>query len=77
MTATLDTKVPTKQGRIVQVIGAIVDVDSFFLGFTNAAVAATFVIQRGTGLGTGLVNIYGSATFRRAEGIDARHPGFA
>ncbi|MFN8049735.1 MAG: F0F1 ATP synthase subunit beta [Ancrocorticia sp.] len=27
MTATLDTKVPTKQGRIVQVIGAIVDVE--------------------------------------------------
>ncbi len=27
MTATLDTKIPTKQGRIVQVIGAIVDVE--------------------------------------------------
>ena len=27
MTATLDTKVPTKQGRIVQVIGAVVDVE--------------------------------------------------
>ncbi|MGE4321760.1 MAG: hypothetical protein AB7E60_01870 [Sphingobium sp.] len=57
-------------------MGAIVTVDSFYLGYTNADAAATWSIQRGTGLGTGLTTIKPSGPMRPADSAGPRHHAF-
>ena len=58
-------------------LGSAQDVAGFFLGFTNASSAATWSIQKGTGLGTGLSTIVASTGFRAADSIGPKHHGFA
>lgn len=58
-------------------MGAAVTVDSFYLGYTNAAAAATWTISSGTGLGTGLTVIKPSGLMRPADSEGPRHHAFA
>lgn len=58
-------------------MGSAVTVDSFFLGYTNAAAAATWTIARATGLGTGLTTIKASGLMRAADSDGPRHHCFA
>ncbi|WP_327752914.1 hypothetical protein VVT58_15580 [Sphingobium sp. SJ10-10] len=58
-------------------MGAAVTVDSFYLGYTNAAVAATWTIASGTGLGTGLAVIKAVGPMRAADSEGPRHHAFA
>ena len=56
-------------------MGAAVTVDSFFLGFTNAGIGATWNIYTATGLTTGLVVVHTGA-MRPADSIGPRHHCF-
>jgi len=58
-------------------MGTAVTVDSFYLGYTNAAAAATWTIASGTGLGTGLTTIKASGLMRAADSEGPRHHCFA
>lgn len=58
-------------------MGAAVEVDSFYLGYTNAAAAASWTIASGTGLGTGLVVIKAAGPMRAADSEGPRHHAFA
>ncbi|NML88339.1 hypothetical protein HHL26_04570 [Sphingobium sp. TB-6] len=58
-------------------MGAAVTVDSFYLGYTNAAAAAAWTIASGTGLGTGLTVIKASGPMRAADSEGPRHHVFA
>jgi hypothetical protein len=59
-------------------LGAAMDVDTFFLGFTNATAGATWLIQKGTGLGTGLTDLVPAGTaMRAADSLGPRHHGLA
>lgn len=59
-------------------LGANTEIDSIFLGSTNAAAGATWSIERGTGLGTGLTALIAAGTpFRHPESPGPRHHGFA
>lgn len=58
-------------------MGAAVTVDSFYLGYTNAAAAAAWTIASGTGLGTGLTVIKASGPMRAADSEGPRHHAFA
>lgn len=50
------------------------DVDTFFLGFTNATAAATWQIQIGTGVGVGLVDLVPAGTaMRAADSLGPHH----
>jgi len=57
-------------------MGAVVSVDSFFIGYTNAAAAATWSIATGTGLGAGLVTVQAATSLRAADSLGPRHHGF-
>lgn len=57
-------------------VGSARDVDSFFLGFTNAAAAATWSVQSATGPGLGLVDLVPTTGFRAADSAGPRHHGF-
>jgi hypothetical protein len=53
-------------------------VDTFFLGFTNAAAGATWGIEKATGLGTGLTSIMPAGTLMRAaDSLGPRHHALA
>ncbi|WP_370171283.1 hypothetical protein [Sphingobium abikonense] len=58
-------------------MGASVSIDSFYLGYTNAAASATWAIARATGLGTGLTSIRAAAPMRSADSEGPRHHCFA
>lgn len=58
-------------------MGTAVDVQGLFLGFTNATTAATWKIEKGTGLGTGLTEIMATGAFRAADSLGPGHHGFA
>lgn len=57
-------------------MGAAVSIDSFFLGHSNAAAAATWTISSATGLGTGLTTIKASGAMRAADSIGPSHHAF-
>ncbi|WP_300113483.1 hypothetical protein [Sphingobium sp.] len=58
-------------------MGALVSIDSFYLGYTNAAAAATWTIARATGLGTGLTTIRAAGLMRAPDSEGPRHHCFA
>lgn len=58
-------------------MGAVVSVDSFYLGYTNAAAAATWAIFSGTGLGAGLTVRKAASLMRPADSEGPRHHCFA
>lgn len=58
-------------------MGAAIEADSFYLGYTNAATAAAWTIASGTGLGTGLTVIKPSGPMRAADSEGPRHHCFA
>lgn len=59
-------------------LGSARPVGGVYVGFTNAAAGATWRIQSGTGLGSGLTDMLpNGTTFRHAENSDPLHPGFA
>lgn len=57
-------------------MGAAVSVDSFFLGYSNATSAATWIIYSATGLGTGLTAIKAAGAMRAADSIGPGHHAF-
>lgn len=57
-------------------MGAAVTIDSFYLGYTNASSAATWIISRATGLGTGLTTIKATGPMRAADSEGPRHHAF-
>lgn len=58
-------------------MGSAVTVDSFFLGYTNAAAAATWTIARANGLGSGVSTIRAASLMRAADSEGPRHHCFA
>lgn len=58
-------------------MGVAVTVDSFYLGYTNAGLDATWTIEKGTGLGAGLAVIKPSGPMRAADSEGPRHHLFA
>lgn len=58
-------------------LGAETAVDSFYLGYTNAAAASTWAVYKGTGLGANLAPIWGAEPMRAADSEGPRHHCFA
>lgn len=57
-------------------LGAEIAVDSFYLGYTNAAPAASWSIAHGTGPGAGLVDLKPVGPMRAADSLGPRHHAF-
>lgn len=58
-------------------MGTVATVDSFYLGYTNAAAGAVWTIASGTGLGAGLAIIKPAGPMRAADSEGPRHHCFA
>jgi hypothetical protein len=58
-------------------LGSAADVDFFFLGFTNMSLAATWSIDKATGLGSGLANLVPTGATRPFDALGSRWHAFA
>lgn len=57
-------------------MGSVVEVDSFFIGYTNAHPSCTWTIHRASAPGVDLVLISAETLLRAADSLGPRHHGF-